>query len=88
MLRRLTIPAASFMADALNVLFRIIFRLEVKGLENVEAAGERCVIAVNHLSFLDAPVVLSVLERKPVFAINCQIGAKSISPARVGCEWR
>lgn len=64
---------ASFMADALNVLFRIIFRLEVKGLENIEAAGERCVIAVNHLSFLDAPVVLSVLERKPVFAIDWRI---------------
>ncbi|MDB5569045.1 MAG: aas [Hyphomicrobiales bacterium] len=67
-----TLPA-SFAADALNLLFRAMFRLEVKGLENLEAAGERCVIAINHLSFLDAPVVLSIMDRKPVFAIDWQI---------------
>ena len=60
-------------AEALQALFRVIFRLEVKGLEHLEAAGERCVIAVNHTSFLDAPVLLSVLDRKPVFAIDWQI---------------
>jgi acyl-[acyl-carrier-protein]-phospholipid O-acyltransferase/long-chain-fatty-acid--[acyl-carrier-protein] ligase len=64
---------ANFAADALQALFRIIFRLEVKGLEHLEAAGERSVIAINHTSFLDAPVVLSVMDRKPVFAIDWQI---------------
>ena len=67
-----TLPG-NFVADALNLLFRLTYRLEVKGLENVARAGERCVIALNHVSFLDAPVVLSVLEKRPTFAIDWQI---------------
>lgn len=60
----------NFWADAGNLLFKALFRMEVRGLEHLAAAGERAVIAVNHTSFLDAPVVHSVLERKPVFAID------------------
>lgn len=60
----------NFIADGANLLFRTLFRLEAKGLEHLEAAGERAVIAINHTSFLDAPVVLSVMDRKPVFAID------------------
>ena len=63
----------SLVCEALNTLFRLTFRLEVRGLEHLEAAGERCVIALNHVSFLDAPVILSILEGKPVFAIDWQI---------------
>ena len=63
----------NLVAEALNTLFRIVFRLEVRGLENVAKAGERCVIALNHVSFLDAPVILSILDEKPVFAIDWQI---------------
>ncbi len=62
-----------FTADFLNLLFRLIFRLEVTGLEHLKDAGDRCVIAINHMSFLDAPVVLSVLDERPVFAIDWQI---------------
>jgi acyl-[acyl-carrier-protein]-phospholipid O-acyltransferase / long-chain-fatty-acid--[acyl-carrier-protein] ligase len=63
----------NFMVDFLNMLFRVIFRMEVKGMENIETAGDNCVIALNHVSFLDAPVILSLLERKPVFAIDWNI---------------
>ena len=63
----------SLVAEALNALFRLAFRLEVHGLENVAKASERCVIALNHVSFLDAPVILSILDEKPVFAIDWQI---------------
>ena len=63
----------NFAADFLNMLFRVFFRLEVNGMENIKLAGDRCVIALNHVSFLDAPVVLSILEEKPVFAIDWQI---------------
>jgi len=59
--------------EALNAIFKTIFRMEVRGLENLEAAGERCMIALNHVSFLDAPVILSILDGKPVFAIDWQI---------------
>ncbi len=63
----------NFAADFLNLLFRAFYRMEVVGAENIKLAGERCVIALNHVSFLDAPVVLSILEEKPVFAIDWQI---------------
>lgn len=59
-----------FARDSLNLLFRLWFRVEVKGMEHIAEAGEHCVIAINHLSLLDAPVILSILERKPVFAID------------------
>jgi acyl-[acyl-carrier-protein]-phospholipid O-acyltransferase/long-chain-fatty-acid--[acyl-carrier-protein] ligase len=62
-----------FLREAAQLLARVLFRMEVKGLEHLEAAGDRCVIAVNHLSFLDAPVVLSLVDKRPVFAIDWQI---------------
>ncbi len=63
----------NFVADFLNIIFRLFFRMEVKGMENIAAAGDNCVIALNHVSFLDAPVILSLLDKKPVFAIDWQI---------------
>ena len=63
----------SLVGEALNAFFRVAFRMEVRGLEHLAAAGERCVIALNHVSFLDAPVILSILDGKPVFAIDWQI---------------
>ena len=63
----------SLTGDLLRLLFRLLFRLEVRGLENLPKEGERCIIALNHVSFLDAPVILSLLDVKPVFAIDWQI---------------
>ena len=65
-----------FVADLLSVLFRVFYRMEVKGLENLPPSGTPCVIALNHVSFLDAPVILSILDEKPVFAIDWQIAKK------------
>jgi acyl-[acyl-carrier-protein]-phospholipid O-acyltransferase/long-chain-fatty-acid--[acyl-carrier-protein] ligase len=62
-----------FAADFLSMIFRVLYRVEVTGLDNVGRAGPRCVIAVNHVSFLDAPLILSLIEEKPVFAIDSQI---------------
>ncbi len=61
---------ADFLAFALRVLWRLAFRLEVVGVENLAKAGARKIIAVNHVSFLDAPIVLSVLGDAPVVAID------------------
>ena len=63
----------SLAGDLLTLLFRILFRLEVRGLEHLPKKGERCIIALNHVSFLDAPVILSLMDDKPVFAIDWQI---------------
>jgi acyl-[acyl-carrier-protein]-phospholipid O-acyltransferase / long-chain-fatty-acid--[acyl-carrier-protein] ligase len=67
-----TMPA-SWMNDFLSIVFRAFFRLEVKGLENVAKAGNNAIIAMNHVSFLDAPVATALLPKRPVFAIDVAI---------------
>lgn len=62
--------------DFLFVLFRILYRLEVKGIENLEHAGHNPVIALNHVSFLDAALAMSLTDLDPVFAINADIAKK------------
>ena len=65
----LSMPA-SWLNDFLSIVFRAFFRLEVKGLENVDKAGHNAVIALNHVSFLDPPLAVSILPKRPVFAID------------------
>ena len=60
----------------LGSLLRLLYGVEVKGLDNVRAAGKRAVIVVNHVSFLD-PVLLAVLlPEKPTFAVNTAIARR------------
>jgi acyl-[acyl-carrier-protein]-phospholipid O-acyltransferase/long-chain-fatty-acid--[acyl-carrier-protein] ligase len=61
---------ADFVAFALRLLWRLALRLEVVGLETIAKSGPRNIIAVNHVSFLDAPIVLSLLHDAPVVAID------------------
>jgi acyl-[acyl-carrier-protein]-phospholipid O-acyltransferase/long-chain-fatty-acid--[acyl-carrier-protein] ligase len=51
-------------------LFRFLYRVEVAGLENFAAAGDRVIIVPNHVSFLDAPLVAAFLPGWPIFAID------------------
>src|SRR5436309_6184562 len=67
-----TMPTSS-MSDALSIIYRALFRIEVKGLENLHNAGSNVIIALNHVSFLDAGLALSLRNRKPVFAIDVGI---------------
>src|SRR5947209_6862998 len=53
-----------------RILFRLAYRVEVTGLENVVPAGDRVIIVPNHVSFLDAPLVAAFLPGLPVFAID------------------
>jgi acyl-[acyl-carrier-protein]-phospholipid O-acyltransferase/long-chain-fatty-acid--[acyl-carrier-protein] ligase len=53
-----------------RAIFRLAYRVEVAGLENVAAAGDRVIIVPNHVSFLDAPLVAAFLPGVPVFAID------------------
>ncbi|MGI6246691.1 MAG: acyl-[ACP]--phospholipid O-acyltransferase [Pseudochelatococcus sp.] len=66
--------------DFLSILFRAFFRLEVKGLENLEKAGPAPILALNHVSYLDAVLALALTEngtlRKPVFAIHAGVAKK------------
>ena len=64
-----TMPAG-WLNDFLSIVFRAFFRLEVKGLENVDKAGPNAIVALNHVSFLDPPLAVSILPKRPVFAID------------------
>ncbi len=56
----------------LAALFRLVYRVEVRGLENYRKAGERAVIVANHLSFIDGPLLAAFLPGRPAFAIDTE----------------
>ncbi len=62
--------------DALFLIYRILFRLEVQGGEHLDQLGDRTVVALNHVSFLDAGLALALMEREPVFAIDATIAKR------------
>jgi acyl-[acyl-carrier-protein]-phospholipid O-acyltransferase/long-chain-fatty-acid--[acyl-carrier-protein] ligase len=57
-------------------LMRFLYRVEVKGLEHYRAAGDRAVIIVNHVSFLDGALLAAFLPGAATFAINTHIAKK------------
>jgi acyl-[acyl-carrier-protein]-phospholipid O-acyltransferase/long-chain-fatty-acid--[acyl-carrier-protein] ligase len=64
-----TMPTNAF-HDFLSILLRAFYRLEVRGRENLDKAGPNAIIALNHVSFLDGAVALSILNKEPVFAVD------------------
>jgi acyl-[acyl-carrier-protein]-phospholipid O-acyltransferase / long-chain-fatty-acid--[acyl-carrier-protein] ligase len=64
---------ASALSDALSIIYRALFRMEVNGIDNLSKTGPNRIIALNHVSFLDAGLALSLLNNKPVFAIDVGI---------------
>jgi acyl-[acyl-carrier-protein]-phospholipid O-acyltransferase / long-chain-fatty-acid--[acyl-carrier-protein] ligase len=67
-----TMPASA-LSDALSIIYRALFRMEVNGIDNLGNTGPNRIIALNHVSFLDAGLALSLLNDKPVFAIDVGI---------------
>ncbi|TSA38847.1 MAG: acyl-[ACP]--phospholipid O-acyltransferase [Methylococcaceae bacterium] len=60
----------------LRWVLKVIYRVEVKGLDNYHQAGKRVLIIANHTSFLD-PLLLGVFLPDPVtFAINTHIAQR------------
>lgn len=57
-------------------IFRLAYRVEIKGLENFRAAGDRVVIVANHLSFVDGPILAAMLPGRAAFAIYAPIARK------------
>jgi acyl-[acyl-carrier-protein]-phospholipid O-acyltransferase/long-chain-fatty-acid--[acyl-carrier-protein] ligase len=71
----LTMPTSAFQ-DFLSILLRAFYRLDVKGLENLDKAGANAIIALNHVSFLDGAVALSILDKEPVFAVDHEVSQR------------
>ncbi len=80
----LALAGANFLATALvckllprdvlrgvaRLLLRLAYRVEVSGLDNLAAAGERAVIVPNHASFLDGGLIAAFLPGWPIFAVD------------------
>lgn len=56
----------------LRSIFRAWLRVEVRGMEHIEAAGARVVIAPNHVSLADGVLLAAYLEGRPAIAIDVQ----------------
>ncbi|QPQ54380.1 acyl-[ACP]--phospholipid O-acyltransferase [Allosphingosinicella flava] len=54
-------------------LLRLFYRVEVSGAENMPKPGERAVVVVNHVSFLDGLLLAAFLPGKPTFAVHTRI---------------
>jgi hypothetical protein len=52
----------SILVFSLRALWRVLFRLEVAGWENLASAGAPNIVVVDHVSWLDAPILFSLME--------------------------
>ena len=59
-----------------RTLFRLLYRVEVQGMENYNKAGKKVVIVANHTSYLDGALLGAFLPHKMTFAINTHIADK------------
>ena len=55
---------------SLRALWRVLFRLEVAGWENLAPAGAPNIVVVDHVSWLDAPILFSLMDTPPTFVIE------------------
>ena len=57
----------------LRLLLRLLYKIDVSGLEHYNSAGNRVLIVANHTSLLDGLILYAWLPETPTFAINTQI---------------
>ncbi len=62
----------------LRLLLRLLYRVEVSGLENYARAGDRVLIVANHTSLLDGILLYAWLPETPTFAINTEIASRKL----------
>jgi len=59
--------------DLALAVFKTIYGLEVIGREHLPAHGERAIITPNHTSFMDGPILHSILPGHAAFAVDTGI---------------
>ncbi|NKB36716.1 MAG: AMP-binding protein [Gammaproteobacteria bacterium] len=62
----------------LRCLLRLLYRVDVRGMEHYHETGDRVLIVANHTSLLDGLLLYAWLPETPTFAINTQIAEKRI----------
>ena len=65
-----------FVASIARQVFKLLYRVEVKGIENFNAVGRKAVIVANHTSFLDGPILSAYLPERCGFAINTNMSKR------------
>ncbi|PCJ29816.1 MAG: acyl-[ACP]--phospholipid O-acyltransferase [Rickettsiales bacterium] len=56
-----------------KIIFGIMYKIEIKGLENYKKAGKKTIIIANHLSFVEPALIAVYVEEDLQFAINTAI---------------
>ena len=68
---------ARYLARPLLIaLFRLLFRVRVRGLDNARNAPDGSLIVANHVSFIDGLLLYLFLPSAPVFAVNTQVAKR------------
>lgn len=60
----------------IGALLKLLYRVEVRGLENWKKAGDRVLIVANHTAFLDAAIFAAFLPERVGFAVNTFIAKR------------
>jgi acyl-[acyl-carrier-protein]-phospholipid O-acyltransferase / long-chain-fatty-acid--[acyl-carrier-protein] ligase len=60
----------------MRLALRLLYRVEIEGLEHARAAMPHAVIAANHASFLDGLLLGAFLPGDPIFAVDTQIAKR------------
>ena len=58
---------------ALRAVLRLLYRVEISGVEHMPPAGTGAVIVVNHVAYIDAALLAAFLPGKPTFAVHTRI---------------
>jgi acyl-[acyl-carrier-protein]-phospholipid O-acyltransferase/long-chain-fatty-acid--[acyl-carrier-protein] ligase len=66
------LPETVFKA-MIRTMLRFLYRVELAGSANMPAPGERAVVVVNHVSFLDGLLLAAFLPGKPTFAVHTRV---------------
>ena len=59
--------------SVVRATLKLLYRVEVNGIEHLPKPGEPAVVVVNHVSFLDGVLLGAFLPGKPTFAVNTHI---------------
>lgn len=65
--------ASPLLRRVVRAALRLCYRVELRGRDHLAGLGDRVLIVVNHVSFLDPVLLMAFLDEAPVFAVNTQI---------------
>lgn len=59
-------------------IFKILFHVEVNGLENLQKAGKRALIITNHTSYMDVLLISAFVDRQITFTVSDRLIEKTL----------